>query len=159
MSLSRSTLTEFRNNLRTLEREVANYLKNETACCGVTFAQCHIIMELDTQRELSIKQLAANLELDNSTLSRVVDGMVNAGLIERTVNPDDRRAVILRLTDKGHTVAETINNQSNLFYQQMFLYIPAEKHPLVIESIALLSQALKTVRQGTASDEQRGCCQ
>lgn len=158
MTLSRSTLTVFRNNLRVLEREIAKYLKNETACCGVTFSQCHIIMELELQGQMSIKQLAAILELDTSTLSRVVDGMVNLGLVERSVNPDDRRAVIIRLAESGQRIAETINQQCNAHYQQMFASLPEGKHEQVIESIALLSTALKDARQ-QASPNGMTCCQ
>jgi DNA-binding MarR family transcriptional regulator len=160
MQISTKVITEFRNNLRVLEREIARYLKNETDCCGVTFSQCHIILELEQQGAVSMKQLAALLELDNSTLSRVIDGMVNTGLITRQTNPDDRRAVILTLTEKGQGVAETINCQCNTFYQDVFQSLVPEKHAQVIESIALLSKALKISRQKEPLANQTTCrCQ
>jgi DNA-binding MarR family transcriptional regulator len=154
MEVPLSTIIEFRNNIRILEREIEKYLKTETACCGVTFSQCHILLELELRGECSITQLAAILELDNSTLSRVIDGMVNAGLIERQVNPQDRRAAIVRLTEQGQTVANTINHQCNGFYQRVFQHLPQEKHTLVIEIIAMLSTALQEVRQSDVSEGQ-----
>lgn len=157
MELSLTALTQFRDNLRVLEREIARYLKDQTTCCGVTFSQCHIILELELRGDISIKQLAARLELDSSTLSRVIDGMVTSGLIERKMNPDDRRAVILTLTAKGQQIATTINRQCNAFYQQVFQQLPIEKHDIVIESIALLGTAIKSLRQGELPASQT-CC-
>lgn len=157
MSFSNPLLSQFRANLRVIERETANYLKNETACCGVSLSQCHILMELDTQGEMSLKQLAANLESDPSTLSRVIDGMVNTGLILRAANPDDRRAVILKLSEQGQRTAATINAQSNRFYQRVFDVLPAEKHESLVESIALLGGALTSLRRNQPFD-QHTCC-
>ena len=160
MQIPTTTLIQFRDNLRGLEEEVAKYFKQETTCCGVTFPQCHIISALDAHGETSIKQLAAIMELNTSTLSRVIDGMVNVGLVERQVDPTDRRAVILRLTEKGKRIAATINQQFTILCQQVFQYLPKEKHAMLIESLALLSTAIKAVRQQDPSGSQMGCnCQ
>ena len=157
MSSSNLLLSQFRANLRVIERETANYLKNETACCGVSLSQCHILMELDTQGEMSLKQLAGNLQADASTLSRVIDGMVNTGLILREANPDDRRAVILKLSEQGQRTAVTINEQSNRFYQRLFELLPTEKHASLVECIALLGGALTALRRNQPFDQQT-CC-
>ena len=157
MLSSNQLLLQFRANLRVIERETANYLKNETACCGVSLSQCHILMELDAQGEMSLKQLAANLEADPSTLSRVIDGMVNSGLILRAANPDDRRAVILKLSEQGQRTAATINEQSNRFYQRLFELLPTEKHAQMVESITLLGGALSALRRNQPFDQQT-CC-
>jgi DNA-binding MarR family transcriptional regulator len=49
-------------------------------------------------------ELAACLHADTSTISRQVTTLVDAGLVERTVDPDDRRATILQLTSAGRDV-------------------------------------------------------
>jgi len=160
MEVLTSTIIQFRDNLRGLEEEVARYFKHETACCGVTFSQCHIISALDVHGETSIKQLAAIMEQNTSTLSRVIDGMVNAGLVERQIDPADRRAVILRLTEKGKGIAETINQQFTILCQQVFHYLPKEKHAMLIESLALLSTAIKAVRHQDPAGSEIPCnCQ
>src|SRR5215475_8227516 len=45
--------------------------------------------------------LAARLGIDRNTASLLVDGLEAKGLLERQVNPDDRRARLLRLTMRG----------------------------------------------------------
>lgn len=45
--------------------------------------------------------LAAHLGIDRTVLTYVVDDLVDAGLVERSVDPSDRRAQLCALTAKG----------------------------------------------------------
>ncbi|MEV1121835.1 MarR family winged helix-turn-helix transcriptional regulator [Actinosynnema sp. NPDC049800] len=48
------------------------------------------------------KELAASAGLDPSTVSRAVAALVANGLVERRADPDDGRASILVVTERGH---------------------------------------------------------
>jgi hypothetical protein len=74
---------QFRAKLREIERAVWIQTKSEALCCGVTMAQCHAIMEIGEAGELNLKDLSARLGLDNSTLSRTVESLVQDGLADR----------------------------------------------------------------------------
>jgi DNA-binding MarR family transcriptional regulator len=54
--------------------------------------------------EPRLSDLAADLCLDASTVSRHVRGLVDAGLVARTEDPRDRRAFRLRMTEPGAAV-------------------------------------------------------
>lgn len=45
--------------------------------------------------------LAAELEVDRSAMSRLIQSLDNLGLIERTPDPQDKRAYMLDLTPEG----------------------------------------------------------
>lgn len=51
--------------------------------------------------------LANALRIKRSHMAKIVQGFGEAGLIERRVPPDDRRAVELTLTQAGHRLVET----------------------------------------------------
>lgn len=51
-------------------------------------------------------ELASCLHADTSTVSRQVTGLVDLKLIERTADPEDRRATILVVTDAGRAVLD-----------------------------------------------------
>jgi DNA-binding MarR family transcriptional regulator len=51
----------------------------------------------------AMSQLADFTAVDRTTLTRTVDQLVAAGLVERTTPASDRRQVLLSLTDKGRT--------------------------------------------------------
>jgi DNA-binding MarR family transcriptional regulator len=50
--------------------------------------------------------IAADLGLDASTVSRHLRTLEQLGLVERTDDPDDRRAQRLALSDRGHEVLD-----------------------------------------------------
>lgn len=52
----------------------------------------------------SIGEVASTLAIDPSTASRLVDQRVSEGLLERSVDPADRRRVVLTITDAGRAL-------------------------------------------------------
>lgn len=137
----------FREKLRRLERELIEQLKQDNVCFGVTVSQCHILLEIGKNEEISIVELASALNLDTSTLSRSIDGLVNIGLVDRKQNPNDRRYVALSLTRQGKNLYESIETANNAYFSKIFQLIPEEKHDQVIESFLLFLEAMKKVKE------------
>jgi len=146
----------FREKLRKLEREIGWQLKSDTECCGVTIAQCHIIVEIGNTGETSVIDLATILGLDTSTLSRHINGMVNVGLVNRVLNPKDRRYVSITLTEQGQKVYQSIEDICNAQYAKVFDFIPKEKHQEVLKCFNMLVHAVIEARKAEGT---LGCCQ
>ena len=149
-------LKSFRERLRRLEREIVSQLKSETECCGVTLAQCHIIIELGSKGVVSLVELSEILELDASTVSRNINGMVESGLVGRNVNEKDRRYITLSLTDKGRDKYEYIEELCNLHYSEVLKKVPPEKLPQVMESFDLIVEAVLEIKKAKSSEAR--CC-
>ncbi|UNC92021.1 MarR family winged helix-turn-helix transcriptional regulator [Candidatus Contubernalis alkaliaceticus] len=135
-------IRQFRELILQLHRNLGGQLKNDAKCCGITVAQCHALMKVGTKKEISLIDLAGILQLDNSTLSRTIDGMVQLGLVMRHVNPEDRRYVIVSLTTKGHSIYNSIDSFFNEYFSSVFDLIPKEKHGQVLESFYLFAEAV-----------------
>lgn len=148
------SIREFRQNLRVLEREVELSMASEAGCCGVTFAQCHLLLEVERRGRTSVTELASLLELDKSTLSRTVDAAFRAGLIDRTVDPASRRQQVISLTDRGRETAETINSQCDTSYTRLFDFIPRDERSAVVRAVALLADAMRQKRR----NPEAACC-
>lgn len=123
----------FREHLRHFEREI-EIQNNSHCCCGVTLTQCHTLMELDKQDDISLKDLAERLYLDKSTLSRIVEGLVNLGLVDRQIPKNNRRTVIIKLTEQGISVCKKINSGNNLYFQKVLGSLSKEQLPIFLES-------------------------
>ena len=59
-------------------------------------------------RGVALKDLAARMQMTIPAASIMVDTMVSKEYMERTPNPNDRRAVCIRLTDKGNELFDDI---------------------------------------------------
>lgn len=130
---------QFRKNLRKLERKLAVQLEGDSLCCGVTMAQCHTLLAIAEKRLTTVTELATELELDKSTLSRTLDGLVAVGHVNRETNSCNRRSQHISLTPQGEKVTAGINEQWNRYFESLFARIPEPKHQAVLEGIAILS--------------------
>lgn len=86
-------------------------------------AQGRILYVLWQGDGLTISQLSAQTSLANTTLTSMLDRMEQSGLILRTPSPTDRRALLIRLTDKARTLKsdyDHISQQMNELYYQGF---------------------------------------
>jgi DNA-binding MarR family transcriptional regulator len=137
------SVRQFREKLRQLERQLGWVQKNDGQCCGISIAQCHALLEIGKKDEISLVELAAILGLDTSTLSRTIDNMVKAGLVDRVLNPEDRRYISLTLTEHGRKTCDLMDESNNTFITMIFARIPVEKHPQVLESFQLLADAIQ----------------
>ncbi len=144
-------IEQFRAKLREIERAVWMQTRSEALCCGVTMAQCHAILEIGKAGELNLKYLASRLGLDNSTLSRTVESLVQDGLADRTPSKEDRRATVIRLNEKGRAALDRINSTWNQICRDMFRSIPREKHEQLIESVSILAELLTGCCRGQCS--------
>ena len=133
---------KFRRDLRRFEMLVAAQLKGSSCCSGITLAQCHALLEIEIQAELSLGELAQQLGLDKSTLSRTVDCLVHIGLVERTTAPDDRRSIRLSLTAQGRRTCDQINIQNDALYTRVLARVAWQHQEAVLDSFQMLVDAM-----------------
>ncbi len=144
-------IRDFRELMRQLQRKLGWLAKSDAACCGITITQCHILLEVAKGGGLSLVDLAQNLGLDTSTISRTIDGMVKNGLVERKASSKDRRYLNITATAEGQSIFDGINFTFDQYYANIFAAIPAEKHEQIFESVSLLAEAL-------AKADNNSCC-
>ena len=149
--MSNYSIRDFRKGLRALERRVELALITQTECCGVTPAQCHLLLEVEEEGEASVGDLAASLELDASTLSRTVDSLVKARLLARREDPANRRRQLVCLTVPGREKADLINNLCNRYYEGLLAALPEGKADTLLEVLPLFVNAMSSRRLADGS--------
>jgi DNA-binding MarR family transcriptional regulator len=75
---------------------------------GVTRAQWKVLFKLSRRPGLRQVELADLLELEPITLCRIVDRLEEAKLVERTRDPEDRRAWRLHVTGEAGPLVEKL---------------------------------------------------
>lgn len=134
---------QFSEIIRVLAKDIVLFDKVNASCCGFTIAQSYAIYEIGLAKELSLNELANLLNLDNSTISRTIDNLVKQELVLRDEDKTDRRYLKIRLTEKGTAEYRAIESQISSYYHRVLNSIPTEKRTQVIESLDILSKALK----------------
>lgn len=74
---------------------------------GLTFAQARMLrMIARTKPAPRIGDLATRLEIAPRSATGMVDTLERAGLVTRVPAPDDRRSVLVELTEAGHALVD-----------------------------------------------------
>jgi DNA-binding MarR family transcriptional regulator len=76
------------------------------ASFDLSFAQARALRTL--RQPLSMRELADRLQLDPSNVTGVVDALERRGLVERQVDPGDRRVKRLVLTKEGLRLGDEV---------------------------------------------------
>lgn len=132
-----------RELIRVLIRNLGILEKSEASCCGTTISQCHAVVEIGRMDQVSLNELSEVLGLDKSTMSRTINNLVEDKLAIREVHPEDRRYVTIELTEEGKVVFQRIEDSMEIYYQEILKSIPESKREQVLESLKLLTEAVK----------------
>lgn len=68
---------------------------------GISMTHLHLMSMLERHGELPMSRLADVLDISLSNATGLVDRMEERGLVERARVPDDRRVVLVRITENG----------------------------------------------------------
>jgi DNA-binding MarR family transcriptional regulator len=113
-------------------RHIRTYADAEAQSLGVTRAQLTILARLERQPDLSQSELAAIAEVAPMTIARLVDRLEELGLVERRVDPKDRRLWRLRLTPAAAPIVREIKR----FRAKIFNALTKGIDPAVLEAMA-----------------------
>src|SRR4051794_12101268 len=109
---------------------------------GVTRAQWKVLFKLSRKPGLRQVELADMLDLEPITLCRIVDRLEEAGLVQRSRDPDDRRAWRLHVTDKSQPLIDKLHAVGDVLVAHAFAGIDPK-------DIATTRQVLARVRENS----------
>ena len=73
----------------------------KVAHLNITGAQAMVLNFLGEEDQIPSHMLGEKLKITSATMTGILDRLEKLSLIERKANPDDRRAILVCLTDKG----------------------------------------------------------
>jgi DNA-binding MarR family transcriptional regulator len=78
----------------------------ETERAGTTPARARLLLALQCGAERTMSDVSELLGVTPRSVTKLVDGLEAEGLVRRDPHPTDRRATLLRLTERGIAVAK-----------------------------------------------------
>jgi DNA-binding MarR family transcriptional regulator len=105
-------------------------------------AQARLLSTIDAHGEARICDLAAMDHCSQPTMTTQVRRLEDAGLVTRTVDPGDARAVRIRITSEGlHTLNQVRADRVKAIEPQLANLKPADRHTLV-DAVTVLRRLL-----------------
>lgn len=99
---------------------------------SITIAQFRTLVILSTRGSMNLATLAGILDVQPSTVGRMVDRLVTAGLIDRQQHPSSRRELVIDLTSRGQKLVRKVTARRRAEIARVVDNMPArERHGLV----------------------------
>jgi DNA-binding MarR family transcriptional regulator len=120
---------------------------------GVTRAQWKVLFRLTRSPGLRQVELADILEIEPITLTRILDRLEEAGLVERQRDPEDRRAWRLQVTDKAKPLVERLKLLGSELVGEAFADIDRSELDQVRGVLARVRENVAAVQRGRKAAE------
>lgn len=126
-------------------RLLRNYIDHRAKARGTTRAQWIVLFRLREQEGLSQVDLADVLELQPISLVRLLDRLVEQGLVERRSDPRDRRANRLFLTKAGRQLADDLDSLRDAIATDVLQGVPTAVLETSLKALRDVKDRIKTL--------------
>ena len=136
-------MLDFQDSMVALIRSLGLH-KPDTTPCGqpLSVGEAQALLEIGREPGLTQNGLAQRLDLDKSTVSRLVGMLERRSWIERIRRRDDSRFYHLRLTAAGTKANANLARSRRAKFERIFQAIPRAQRAAVASSLAALMEAI-----------------
>jgi DNA-binding MarR family transcriptional regulator len=122
-------------------------LSEELLNANLTIQQIKVLFLLYASDSSSMGQLASQLRVKLPTVTGIIDRLVEQGIVKRSEHPQDRRLVIIELTDTGYELADRLNEAAQM-HMSRFL------ERLTLEELNTMSRAIDIMYKVAVEEKQ-----
>ncbi len=103
-----------------------------------------------------VSDLAANSDVTASGITQIVTALEERGQVRRDMDPDDRRAVRVHLTDEGRAAAERVMASVDSVFGGLVAHLGKAKTRELIELLSLVTEYFDRPKADAASAPREG---
>ncbi|MDY6881703.1 MAG: MarR family transcriptional regulator [Thermodesulfobacteriota bacterium] len=118
----------------------ARYWSKKIGPLNVTAVQGMVLTFLSEEDRITSSHLGQRTQLDSATLTGILDRLEGVELVERRPNPEDRRAILIHLTQKGLNITDRIREEMERGNEEFLDVLTAEEN-------SMLRRLLKRIRR------------
>ena len=108
---------------------------------GLSMPQFSVMMQLHHRGNCAIGDISERFDVTNAAASQLVDKLVQGGFIKREEDPQDRRAKMLNLTDKGKDLIQRGIEERYRWVDQLSSKLTVEERDQVTDALNIMTRA------------------
>jgi DNA-binding MarR family transcriptional regulator len=117
----------------------------EQACYrifGITTSQADTLLKLSPKQALRMNELSEAVGVDTSTMTRMVDQLIEKGMVLRQADEKDRRIVRVGLTAPGKKMHTQLSDALTSYYMESLDDISEPEREIIIQVLTRLRDAV-----------------
>ena len=133
--------------LRLAVTRTARRLRQE-AGGGLSPTMVATLASIERHKVLTPGELARIEGVQRPTMTRAINRLAEAGLIDRREDPEDRRSSLLSVSEQGHRYLAEHRSRKSAWLANLIEDMPAEDADTLARAAEILTQALEGHRTG-----------
>ncbi|NTU55507.1 MAG: MarR family transcriptional regulator [Anaerolineales bacterium] len=114
---------------------------------GLSMPQFSVLMQLHHKGACGMSEISERFEITPAAASQLVDKLVQGGFILREEDPDDRRAKLLNLTEKGQELIQQGHVERYRWVDELGGKLTAEERAQVSEALDIMTRAAEELEE------------
>jgi len=114
---------------------------------GLSMPQFSILMQLHHKGPCGMSEISERFDISAAAASQLVDKLVHAGYLERTEDPNDRRAKLLALSAKGEELIQQGTEERYRWMDDLTSKLSTEERAKVVEALNILTEAAQKLEK------------
>ena len=114
---------------------------------GLSMPQFSVLMQLHHKGACGMSEISERFEVTPAAASQLVDTLVQGGFILREEDPDDRRAKLLNLTEKGQELIQQGHVERYRWVDELGRKLTAEERAQVSEALDIMTRAAEELEE------------
>jgi DNA-binding MarR family transcriptional regulator len=107
----------------------------------LTVPQLRVLAILSARGPTNLTTLAAQLDVQPSTIGRMAERLATAGLIDRHRHPGSGREIVVELTRRGRSVVDTVSARRRAEIARIVEVMPPRERMVMIRALHAFSEA------------------
>lgn len=137
-----------KDQLISLLTRLVRAIKNESercaeVCGGVTEKELTVIPFVGENKHVKMSEIAENLEAPMSTLTSIVDRLVEKNILTREHSSDDRRAINVSLSEQGKAAYRSLIAQKKQVVEKILAQYDEKEQELFLKHVHSLISGLE----------------
>jgi DNA-binding MarR family transcriptional regulator len=110
---------------------------------GLSMPQFGLLMQMHHKGPCGMSQVSERFEITPAAASQLVDKLVQNGFIQREEDPNDRRAKLLNLTDKGRELIQRGMQERYRWVDELGERLTPEERVKITEALNIMTETAK----------------
>ena len=128
--------------LRVAVMRTARKVRQQRSSEAITDGQYSVLAWLDKHGPLTPRELADREHVQPPSMSRTVNALVEAGLVERAGHPDDGRQVLVALTEAGAREVKETRRRRDAWLAKQLAGLDAHERAVLAEATQILRRVI-----------------
>ena len=146
-NISERQIIQFQQLITKLYQCCQDRMRYQSERFGLPEAEMRCLLLFGEEKYLTPKGIAAKMNLVKSSISKLISGLNQKGLIQKIPDPEDSRTTLLRLTSRGHKKLNDINLFLINTHHEVLQQMAPEQRSTMMTNLELLKASMESTKE------------